>query len=96
MDLHLFIIMAKILGYQNYPSGIRNWEYDAALKYIESLLQSVADGVGPMGIDEGFIRLEVSHGCSSYAHIDEFEERFAWLCDTYGDDYDFDDGQDID
>lgn len=95
-DLHLFIIMAKILGYDHYPSGIHNWEYEAATKFIEGFLKSVADGVGPMGIDEGFIRLETYCHCTSSAHIDQFEERFAQLCNEYGERYDFDDGQDID
>ena len=29
-------------------------------------------------------------------YIDEFEERFAQLCNAYGENYDFDDGQDLD
>ena len=90
-DLHLFIVMARILGYGNYPSGIHCWEYDAATKFMEGLLKSVADGVGPQGINEGFIRLEIYYHCTSSIHIDDFEPRFAQLCDEYGENYDFDD-----
>ncbi len=95
-DLHLFIVMARILGYGNYPSGIRHWEYDAATKFMEGLLKSVADGVGPQGINEGFIRLETYYHCTSSVHIDDFEPRFVQLCNEYGENYDFDDGEDID
>ena len=95
-DLHLFIVMARILGYGNYPSGIHCGEYDAATKFREGLLKSVADGVGPQGINEGFIRLETYYHCTFSVHIDDFETYFTQLCDEYGENYDFDDGQDID
>lgn len=94
-DLHLFIVMAKILGYDQYPNTVHNWEYDAATKFIEGLLKSVADDVGPQGINEGFIRLETCYHCTSSVHIDDFETYFAQLCNEYGENYDFDDGQDL-
>lgn len=95
-DLHLFIVMARILGYDQYPNTVHNWEYDAATKFIDGLLKSVADGVGPQGINEGCIRLETYYHCTSSVHIDDFETRFAQLCNEYGENYDFDDGQDLD
>ena len=94
-ELHLFIVMARILGYDQYPNTVHNWEYDAASKFIEGLLKSVADGVRPQGINEGFIRLETCYHCTSSVHIDDFETRFAQLCNEYGENYDFDDGQDL-
>lgn len=94
-DLHLFIVMARILGYDQYPNTVHNWEYDAATKFIEGLLKSVADGVGPQGINAGFIHLETCYHCTSSVHIDDFETRFAQLCNKYGENYDFDDGQDL-
>ena len=95
-DLHLFIVMARILGYDHYPNTVHNWEYDAATKFIEGLLKSVADGVGPQGINEGFIRLETYYHCTSSVHIDDFETYFTQLCNEYGENYDFGDGQDLD
>lgn len=95
-DLHLIIIMARILGYDHYPKTVHLWEYDAVRQFIEGLVNTVANGVCPAGINEGFIVLEVYCHCTFSAHIDEFDKCFAIACDDFGERYDFDDGLDID
>lgn len=80
-DLYPYMVMAKILGHNCYPMGTRSWEYDAAMQYIEGLLNDIASGQ---------IALQFADDPVS------FEEDFAKLCNTLGENYDFDDGQDID
>ena len=87
-DLHLFISMAKILGYNHYPSGVHTWEYDAAINFIAGLLKSVADGANSE-INSGFIHLQTPFLPS--VHIDTFDAQFARLCEEICKNYSYDD-----
>lgn len=81
-DLYPYMVMAKILGNNCYPSEIPNWEYAAAMQFIERLLESIADGTVTLGTWPG--------------GIDSFEEDFTQLCSALGENFDSDDGQNID
>lgn len=95
-DLQLYAAVSRLTGYNDYPLNIHRWEYDAAIKFVEGLLLSVAlENSGDRSFSQGYVYVDVYHGCTDYVHIDSFEQKFVQLCDTYAEDYGFDDEPDV-
>ena len=86
-DLPMLGAMYTVAGQNEYPDGVKPWEFDAYLKLVKALLSALEDPLAQNGgsgnFYEGYLTVEEWVHCEKAVGIEAFDSYFDELADLY-------------
>lgn len=84
-EVDIVSCISALRWHSAYPTGVKEWEYEACCRYAEALLYGIEnpDFGYHGGLYGGYLVVSVTHGSEEEVHIGDFDRRFDELAEYY-------------